>query len=143
MKLVHGPLMGLLLLPPAIHAGEVPRKAGEGADAPHQGFATLAELYCWSATSSFGGGTIVTYQLSGQNVYAVIRSFTAGRASTELSFYIAKPDGKGLVRVLHLPQRTTELRTRQAEETLLVELYDFRKGTWVTAMTLTQHAFTP
>lgn len=116
-------------------------KSGEGLDAPAEGFTKLSELFRWAVKSSFGGGGISTYRLGDRDVHVVSRSFTSGRASMELSFYVQQPDSKGLQRILHLARRPVEVRTRQDEEAIVIEQYDFRKGAWVTAMTVTKSIF--
>jgi hypothetical protein len=145
MRFLLPALLSILVVSHTSLAAGEPLKAGEGIDPPAQGFGKLSELFRWASKSSFGGGGISSYHVGDRDVHVVSRSFTSGKASTELSFYVLQSETKLLTRVLHLPLRQVELRSRQDTETgvIIIEQYDYRKGAWAMALTVTAQCFDP
>src|SRR5688572_21313595 len=116
-------------------------KVGEGSEHPKDGFASADALTHWAGTSSFGGGSVQSSKLGDRAVYVVTRSFTSGMATTEVSVYADKADGKGVYRALFQPTRLVELRTRFADDSIIIEQYDQRTRKWVVCMTVTKYFF--
>src|ERR1051326_4282979 len=116
-------------------------KVGEGAEHPKDGFASADALFEWAATSSFGGGSVQSCKLADRAVYVVMRSFTSGRATTELSVYADKRNGKGVYRAISQPTRLVELRTRFTDDSIIVEQYEQPTRSWVVCLTITKHFF--
>ena len=116
-------------------------KVGEGLEHPKDGFASADALSLWAGTSSFGGGSVQSSKLGDRAVYVVTRSFTSGRATTELSIYTDRTDGKGVYRAFFQPTRLVELRTRFADDSIIIEQYDQPTRKWVVCMTVTKYFF--
>jgi hypothetical protein len=114
---------------------------GEGAEHPKDGFASADALAQWAATSSYGGGSVQSFKLGDQEVYVVTRSFTSGMATSELSIYAPKTDGQGVYRAIIQPTRVVELRTRFADDSIIIEQYDQPTRKWVVCMTVTKYFF--
>lgn len=130
-------LVGALI----VSGGDRPLKAGEGSEHPKDGFISAEALSQWAGTSSFGGGFVQSSKLGDRAVHVIIRSFTSGMATSELSIYTARPDGKGVYRALFQPTRLVDLRARFADDSIIIEQYDQPTRKWVVCMTVTQSFF--
>jgi len=113
----------------------------DGSDHPKDGFASADALSQWASTSSFGGGFVQSGKVGNQPVYVVMRSFTSGIPSTELSIYAPKEDGKGLYRALLKPSRRVQLHTRFTPDSVIIEQYDPQTRKWIVSLTVTQAFF--
>lgn len=141
MKTIIASLAVLLISALFVLGADQPLKAGEGSEHPKDGFASAAALSHWAGTSSFGGGSVQSSKLGDRAVYVVTRSFTSGGATTELSIYTNKTDGKGVYRALFQPTRLVEQRARFADDCIIIEQYDKPTRKWVVCMTVTKYFF--
>jgi hypothetical protein len=64
-------------------------KTGELLPMPEIGFKDEGQLEVWASSSSFGGGRSI---FLADGVYAIIRSRTSGRASSEIVILVKKHD---------------------------------------------------
>ena len=113
----------------------------DGSDHPKDGFVSADALSKWAGTSSFGGGFVQSARLGDQLVYVVMRSFTSGTPSTELSVYAPKMNSRGLYRVLLQPSRMVQLHTRFTADSIIIEQYDRVTRNWVVSLTITKQFF--
>jgi hypothetical protein len=133
----------LLLISVCGLAFESKRGAGEVAEHPKDGFASLQALRTFAETSSFGGGVLTTHRLGDRDIYVVNRCFTSGAPTSELSVYLPRPKGDGFYSALIQPIRMVEIRSEVVADAIIFEQYDYDQRSWVTAMTLTKHFFRP
>ena len=141
MKTIIASLAVLLVGTLFVFGADRQLKVGESSEHPKDGFATADALSHWASTSSFGGGSVQSSKLGDRAVYVVTRSVTSGMATTELSIYADRTDGKGVYRAFFQPTRMVELRTRFADDSIIVEQYDQPTGKWVVCMTVTKYFF--
>ncbi len=111
-----------------------PKKVGDIDPIPERGFGDAAALKQWSGSSSFGGGWIGNLDLPGHEVYWTCRTFTSGRPSTELIFWMRKADR--ILPCLIMPMRPAEYQVEQDSEGVLVKSWDQNSSSWREVMRL-------
>jgi hypothetical protein len=108
---------------------------------PKDGFNTYESLKYW-ATSHWGGGYITEVDFDGQKVYCTIRSFTSGRASSEITFFIQR--GEKYTPFLMIPTQMRDLNIvvgkdpKTNETVVFVNAFSQQDGSVEQALSLTK-----
>jgi len=109
-----------------------PRDAG-----PPRFVRSVAELERWSHSVGLGEARLSEpYAIGGRTVRIVLRSFTSGVMTSDLTLWTVDREGKGLSLALHIPTRMTHMATRKVGDSIVVETPDPETGKLVVALTI-------